>query len=132
MNDPVRDSMRPTDQPTEAGWRAIERRIKRRRVLRAGAGLAAAAVLAALVIWRVSAPRENSQYVYLHVSTQLERMLRANRAPRRPEIIVIDNALAQAEQALATDPANEYVIRSINRLKNQRLTALRDACYFYC
>ena len=135
MNDPVRewlarDPIRSSDEPTEAGWRAIERRITRRRLL--WPGVLAAAAIAAILIGRAAGPRENSQYVYIQLSTELETVLRENRAPLRPEIVVIDSALAQAEQALAADPANDYVMRSIDRLKNQRLAALQDACYFYC
>lgn len=130
MNGPVRDFIRPSDQPTEAGWRAIERRIKRRRLL--WPSLLAAAAVAAILIGRAAPPRENSERLYVQLSSNLERVLRASHAPLRPEIIVIDSALAQAQHALATDPTNEYVIRSIDRLKNQRLSALRDACYFYC
>ena len=144
MNDPelekvrewlARDPIRPSDAPTQAGWRAIERRIQRRRLVR-WAGLLAAAAIAAIVIGRaVTTPRDNARYVYIHVSDELEGVLLENRARLRPEtvralersLVVIDSALAQAEQALGADPANEYVIRSIDQLRNRRLATLRDA-----
>ena len=135
MSDPVRDwlardPIRPSDAPTEAGWRAIERRIKRRRLL--WPGLLAAAAIATILIGRAARPRDKSERLYVQLSSELEGGLRENGELQRPEILVIDSALAQARQALADDPTNEYVIRSIDQLKNQRLAALREACSFYC
>ena len=145
MNDPelervrewlARDPIRPGDAPTQAGWLAIQRRITRRRALRAiglGVGLLAAAALAVLVI--VPSGSDQPSSVYSQASDDLETVLREHRARLRPETVralersltVIDSALAQAQQALAQDPANEYVTRSIDQLKHRRLATLRDA-----
>lgn len=133
-NDPVRAG----DAPSNAAWLAIAARIKRRRRLRTigiGVGLLAAAALAVAVIGRPTRPESRVSSVYAHASDDLEAVLRDNRARLRPETVralehslqVIDTALAQAEQALAADPANDYVIRSIDQLRNRRLATLRDA-----
>lgn len=131
------DAIRSSDAPTNAAWLAIAERIKRRRRLRVitmGVGLLAAAALVVLVIGRPERQTDRAS-VYLHATDDLERVLRDNRARLRPEtvralersLVVIDSALAQAEQALARDPANDYVIRSIDQLKDRRLSTLRDA-----
>ena len=133
------DAIRPTDAPSRAEWLAIRERFRRHRRLRGlglGAGLlAAAAVLALLLIGRPRPEPGSPSSVYVHASADLEAVLRDNRARLRPETVralersltMIDSALAQAEQALAADPANDYVIRSIDQLRDRRLGTLRDA-----
>jgi anti-sigma factor RsiW len=132
------DGIRPGDAPSKAEWRAIEQRIHRRRRLRGvaiGAGLLAAAALAVLMIGRPTSSLDGPSAVYSQATGDLEALLRDNRARLRPETVralersltVIDSALTQAEQALAADPANDYVIRSIDQLRGRRLATLRDA-----
>lgn len=142
MNDPeleqvrewlARDPIRSSDAPTKAGWLAIERRITRRRRMRTigiGAGLLAAAAALVLLVGRPGMPRP----VYLHATADLEAVLQDRRSRLAPETVralersltVIDSALAQAEEVLAADPANDYVVRSIDQLRNRRLATLRD------
>ena len=132
------DAARRDDAPTKAEWLAIHVQIRRRlrqRWIGLGAGLLAAAALAVLVIGRPWHDGHRPSSVYAHATDDLEAVLRDNRAQLRPETVralersltVIDSALAQAEAALAADPANDYVIRSIDRLRNGRLATLRDA-----
>jgi hypothetical protein len=72
---------------------------------------------------------------YDQASRDLERILREQQDQLRPETVAalkasvaaIDTAIAKAEQALAADPANDYVTRSIDRLRTARLTLLRHA-----
>lgn len=132
------DGIRPTDAPTNAEWLAIAGRIKRRRRLRAmgiGAGLLAAAALAVLVIGRPGPDVGNPSSTYVRATADLEAVLRDNRSRLQPEtvralersLMMIDTALGQAQRALAADPANDYVMRSIDRLRDERLATLRDA-----
>ena len=139
------------DAPTAQRWTAIERRIaagakKPRRMGITVAVLAAAAVLV-LMIWpRGTPPSDGGRVmpvvpiaapasVYEKASHDLETLLRDNRERLRPEtvralersIAMIDSAITQAEQALAADPANDYVIRYLNRLRANRLATLREA-----
>jgi hypothetical protein len=73
--------------------------------------------------------------VYVHATDDLEAVLHDNRSHLRPETVralesslaMIDSAIAQAQRALAADPANDYVIRYIDRLRASRLATLRDA-----
>lgn len=135
------DGVHPTDAPSKAAWLAINERINRRRRLRsmtAGAALLASAAVVALVLIgrpRPEARESSPSSVYAHATADLEAVLRDNRSRLRPETVralersltVIDSALAQAQQALAADPANDYVMRSIDQLRDRRLATLRDA-----
>ena len=136
------DPVLPADQPTRREWQAIRRVVSttRRRwmvPIAIAASLAGLAVAAALL-----RPREPRRVeagavttVYVQATGELEAILRDNKARLRPETVqaleaslgAIDSALAQAERALAADPANDYVTRSMVRLRDARLTVLRQA-----
>ena len=129
------DTSHPGDAPTQAEWLAIQGRIlHRRRTGRIwiGAGLLAAAAVLAILVTGSPSP---SPSVYARATADLETALHDQRSRLRPETVralerslaLIDGAIVQAQQALAADPANDYVIRSIDRLREQRLATLRDA-----
>jgi hypothetical protein len=73
--------------------------------------------------------------VYSRATGELEAILRTSMTGLRPETVkaleasltAIDSAIAQAERALATDPANDYVSRALDQLRDARLTVLRRA-----
>jgi predicted anti-sigma-YlaC factor YlaD len=131
------------DQPTDREWQAIRRAIpatRRRWMIPA----AIAASLAGLAIagGLLRPPREPLRVeagtvpaAYSQATGELEAFLQDNKARLRPEtvkaleasLVAIDSALAQAERALAADPANDYVTRSMGRLRDARLTVLRQA-----
>jgi anti-sigma factor RsiW len=130
------------EAPSKAAWLAIHARIRRRRRMRLtgiGAGLlAAAALVATLVIGSSGRSRPDvggAASVYASATDDLEAVLRDHRSRLRPETVrelerslaTIDRAIMQARQALSADPANDYVIRSIDRLRERRLATLRDA-----
>lgn len=130
------DPSRPSDAPSTAEWLAIEARIgRRRRMQRIGiaVGLLAAAAVAAIIV--IGVPSSSSTSVYANATADLETVLHEHRSRLRPETVralerslsTIDSAITEAQQALAADPANDYVIRSIDRLRDQRLATLRDA-----
>ena len=136
------DPVLPADQPTDGEWQAIGRAIAtpRRRWMiptAIAAGLAGIAVAGALL--RPGEPARvqtgTVPAVYVQATGELEAILQDNKARLRPEtvkaleasLVAIDSALAQAERALAADPANDYVTRSMGRLRDARLTVLRQA-----
>lgn len=134
------DSIKPTDAPSATEWAAIAQRIaprRRRRSLIIGAGLLAAAAAFALLVGRPRPSADSLQpsLVYAHATDDLETLLRDNRSRLKPETVralerslaMIDSAIVQAQRALAADPANDYVIRYIDRLRSNRLATLRDA-----
>jgi hypothetical protein len=102
---------------------------------------AIAAALTALVIaGALLRPGESRQVAaapaaYIQASGDLEAILRVNKDRLRPETVealersltAIDSAITQAERALAADPANDYVTRSVGQLRDARLTLLRRA-----
>lgn len=136
------DPVLAADQPTDREWQAIRRDISvahRRWMIPAAiaASLAGLAIAGALLL-----PREPLLFVtaavpavYVQATGELEAILRDNKARLRPETVealeaslrAIDSALAQADRALAADPANDYVTRSMGRLRDARLTVLRRA-----
>lgn len=136
------DPVAPADQPTDREWQAIRRAMpapRRRWMIPAAiaAGLAGLAIAGALL--RSREPHRVATAtvpaVYLQATEELEAILRDNRTQLRPEtvqaleasLVAIDSALAQADRALAADPANDYVTRSMSRLRDARLTLLRQA-----
>lgn len=136
------DPVAPADQPTDREWQAIRRAMpapRRRWMIPAAiaAGLAGLAIAGALL--RSREPHRVATAtvpaVYLQATEELEAILRDNRTQLRPEtvqaleasLVAIDSALAQADRALAADPANDYVTRSMGRLRDARLTVLRQA-----
>lgn len=135
-----RDAVKPSDAPSAAEWAAIAQRIaprRRRRSLIIGAALLAAAAVIALLVGRPQpeADRLRPSLAYVHATDDLESLLRDNRSRLKPETVralesslaMIDSAIVQAQRALAADPANDYVIRYIDRLRSSRLATLRDA-----
>lgn len=136
------DPVRPADQPTDREWQAIRRSIPspRRRWMMP---VAIAASLAGLVtVGALLLPREPRRAgiaavpaVYVQATGELEAILRENKTRLRPETVkaleasltAIDSAIAQAERALAADPANDYVTRSMGQLRDARLSVLRNA-----
>ena len=136
------DPVLPADQPTEGEWQAIRRDIPapRRRWMiptAIAAGLAGLAIAGTVLrpgepvrVQAAAVPE-----VYVQATGELETILQENKARLRPEtvkaleasLVAIDSALAQAERALAADPANDYVTRSMGRLRDARLTVLRQA-----
>lgn len=136
------DPVRRADQPTDREWQAIRRGMSapRRRWMiptALAAGLAGLAIAGALL--RPGEPARvqagSVPAVYVQATGELETILQDNKARLRPEtvkaleesLVAIDSALAQAERALAADPANDYVTRSMGRLRDARLTVLRQA-----
>jgi hypothetical protein len=132
----------PADQPTDREWQAIRRAIsgtRRRWMIPAviAASLAGLAIAGALLRSREPLRVEAAAVptFYVQATGELEAILRDNKARLRPETVTaleqslaaIDSALAQAERALAADPANDYVTRSMGRLRDARLTVLRQA-----
>jgi len=136
------DPVLAADQPTSQAWQAIRRAISapRRRWM---IPTAIAAALAGLAIaGALLRPREPLRVeaaavpaVYDRATGELEAILRDNKARLRPETVqaleaslaAIDSAISQAERALAADPANDYVTRSMGQLRDARLTVLRRA-----
>ncbi|HJR33882.1 MAG TPA: zf-HC2 domain-containing protein [Gemmatimonadales bacterium] len=136
------DPVSPADQPTDREWQAIRRAMPapRRRWMiptAIAAGLAGLAIAGALLRSRepLRVATATVPAVYLQATEELEAVLRDNRTQLRPEtvqaleasLVAIDSALAQADRALAADPANDYVTRSMGRLRDARLTVLRQA-----
>lgn len=136
------DRVRLADQPTEREWRAIRRSIvsSRRRwiiPMTIAASLAGFVTVGALLSRREapSAGIAAVPAVYVEATGELETVLRQNMSKLRPETVkaleagltAIDSAIAETERALATDPANDYVSRSMNQLRDARLTVLRRA-----
>jgi anti-sigma factor RsiW len=138
------DSIRPSDQPSHREWRSIRRSIgapRGRRLIPVAIAAALAGLIAAGALLRPS-PRAPMEAVlaaapaaYTQATTDLEAVLREHHSRLLPETVqalaaslaVIDTALAQAEQALRADPANEYIARSMGTLRESRLTVLRRA-----
>ena len=134
------DAVKASDAPSAAEWSAIAQRIAPRRGRRSlviGAALLAAAAVIVLLIGRQQPSVDGLQpsLVYVQATDDLESLLRDNRSRLKPETVralesslaMIDSAIVQAERALAADPANDYVIRYIDRLRSNRLATLRDA-----
>lgn len=135
------DSHLRADQPTEREWQAIRRSIPspRRWMIPTAiaASLAGLAIVGALLRQRVApgAAITAVPAVYVQATGELEAILRENKGRLRPETVkaleasltAIDSAIAQAERALSTDPANDYLTRSMGQLRDARLTVLRQA-----
>lgn len=136
------DPVTPRDQPTDREWSAIRHSIAapRRRWL-IPAAIAASLVGLGIVgslLWRGVPPGPEAMALpaaYRQASGDLETILRENTSRLRPETVkaleaslaAIDSAIAQAERALAADPANDYVTRSVSQLRDTRLMTLRRA-----
>ena len=136
------DPVRPADQPTNREWQAIRRSIPSPRrswmiPLAVAASLAGLVTVGALLLRRGTGRVGIAAVpaVYVQATGELEAILRENQTRLRPETVqaleasltAIDSAIAQAERALAADPANDYVIRSMGQLRDARLTVLRRA-----
>jgi len=136
------DRVRTADQPTDREWQAIRRSIRTARfrwlipttIAAALAGLVTVGAIRSLREPHIDADAAVSA-VYAQATGELETILRENLTNLRPETIsaleasmtAIDSAIAQTERALATDPGNDYVFRSMGQLRDARLTALRQA-----
>jgi hypothetical protein len=137
------DSITPGDQPGTRQWHAIRHALPSRRHRRWAVPVAIAASLTGLIVaGALVRPRRVADTdaaaapaAYVQASADLEAVLLEHRGSFRPEtataldaqLAVIDRAIAQAEGALAADPANDYVTRSVGHLRNVRLTVLRQA-----
>ncbi|HSE51748.1 MAG TPA: zf-HC2 domain-containing protein [Gemmatimonadales bacterium] len=136
------DPVLPADQPTRREWQAIQRDIsapRRRWMIPAAIAASLAGLAVAGLLLRPGEPLRVEAgavtTVYVQATGELEAILRDNKARLRPETVqaleaslgAIDSALAEAERALAADPANDYVTRSMGRLRDARLTVLRQA-----
>ena len=148
------DPVAGRDQPSQAEFAAIQARIagevvplqprRARPTWLLAGGLAAAAVVAAVVVAgpgrrepralppvRVAA----APSPYDAASAELEAALKRDGARLDPEsaralahaLSAIDHAIAQARQARAADPGNEFVARHLERLRGERMATLRDA-----
>jgi hypothetical protein len=136
------DPVLPADQPTDREWQSIRRAMPAPRgrwmiPTAIAAGLTGLAIAGALLRSREPLPVVTATVpaVYLQATEELEAILRDNRTKLRPEtvqaleasLMAIDSALAQVDRALAADPANDYVTRSMGQLRDARLTVLRQA-----
>jgi hypothetical protein len=132
----------PADQPTSQEWQAIRHALPEPRprwMIPAviAASLAGLAIAGALLRPREPGPPATAAVpaVYVQATGELEAILRENKGRLRPETVkaleasltAIDSAIADAERALAADPANDYVTRSMGQLRDARLTVLRRA-----
>lgn len=139
------DTIGTADQPTGREWNALEAGVRipmRGRIVPAAlaASLVGLTVLGSLLLPgesgepAVPAPESHSA-VFQQPLLDLETVLRENQTRLRPETVkaleasmaAIDSAIRQAERALATDPANEYITRAVGRLRTARFTMLRHA-----
>ncbi len=129
------DPVAAGDQPTGRQWSAIRRSIPVSRGRWKVRTAIAASLIGLAVIGGLLARRGGEESAYSQASFDLEAILRENKDRLRPETVraleaslaTIDSAIAQAERALAADPANDYVSRSVSQLRDARLMTLRRA-----
>ena len=139
------DRVTEADQPTRREWLVIRRALRpaRPRWLVPALAASLAALLLVGVLLRSGPPDRSAgdpaaltlPAEYRQATRDLEALLRDHEAGLRPETVealreslaLIDSAIAQAARALAADPGNDYVTRSVRRLHEARLITLRHA-----